>query len=265
MAEIIKHNFNVKLENRHLKAPLFERLSPATQPPFQIANPDELEAQIPIYTQDENDCTANSWTALATYLLLAKTGSLTSLSRRFVYEEEDMVNNEPDIIDEGANSIDGATVLKTIGICKEELVPYGDEPGTVTEITDAIFADAATRKFDWYYRVKTLTGIDKLLSWGWHVSIGVEVFDGTNGLEQVGADGILGMPEPSDNVLGGHEVCIVSKVQKNGIWYYKIRNSWGATFGDNGYFYAPVEYLNVANWDGYVVGWNDFKQFQPTA
>ena len=254
-----KHNFNVNLLARALDVPLFERMTPE---PFSITNPDELEAQIPIFEQSENDCTANSWTSLAEYLLLARTGKYTPLSRRFLYEQEDVLQGQSIATDNGASSVAGAMVLKSKGTCSEALCPYGV---SVEAITQAMLDDANNYKFDWYYRIKTQAGIDKLLSYGWQVSIGIQVFDGVNGLESVVSDGILSCPNSGDNCIGGHEVKIIKKVQIKGLDYYKIRNSWGISFGDRGYFYLPVNdtenYLNVTDWDCFTIGYNNFKQF----
>lgn len=46
---------------------------------------------------------------------------------------------------------------------------------------------------------------------------------------------------PNNNILlGGHSIVIVGYDQK----YYKFINSWGETWGNNGYGFIPCEYIN---------------------
>ena len=49
------------------------------------------------------------------------------------------------------------------------------------------------------------------------------------------------MPQPNEQLLGGHAVSILGYNTVTQRW--KVRNSWGPNWGDTGYFYLPFEYI----------------------
>ena len=59
--------------------------------------------------------------------------------------------------------------------------------------------------------------------------------------EEVGADGYVVMPKPTERLLGGHAVVAVG--YDNATRHFVVRNSWGDAWGDEGYCYFPYEYL----------------------
>jgi len=59
--------------------------------------------------------------------------------------------------------------------------------------------------------------------------------------------GIVTMPSAGDTCDGGHAVVVVGydNAKNGGSWI--MRNSWGAAWGDKGYFYLPYAYLTDHN------------------
>jgi len=58
---------------------------------------------------------------------------------------------------------------------------------------------------------------------------------------RVKSDGIMPMPDTKrEKVQGGHAVVAVGYNEK----YFIVRNSWGANWGDGGYFYMPIEFIS---------------------
>jgi C1A family cysteine protease len=61
--------------------------------------------------------------------------------------------------------------------------------------------------------------------------------------------GIIPMPAPGSEYLGGHAICIVGFDRRNRM--FKFANSWGAQWGDHGFGhigYATLQALMMDAW-----------------
>lgn len=184
-------------------------------------------------------CTANAIVSgLAEYILLQQGNPLVRLSRLFLYWEERYMEGTVDE-DSGAYIRDGMKVLQQIGTCPEVEYPYvienfRDTP-TPRQITDA----AAFRLINRYSRVNDLLALKTALAEGLPVVVGFMVYD-SFASETVAETGIVPIPDPTqENQLGGHAILAVGYTQIEGENYIVIRNSWGASWGDQGYGYMP--------------------------
>ena len=61
--------------------------------------------------------------------------------------------------------------------------------------------------------------------------------------QQVAHDGHALMPQPNEQVLGGHAVLAVGYDDSN--QWFIVRNSWGVNWGMQGYFTLPYAYLTL--------------------
>ena len=59
--------------------------------------------------------------------------------------------------------------------------------------------------------------------------------------DDVARSGIAELPTSSDFVVGGHAVLAVGYDESER--RFTLRNSWGESWGDRGYFTLPYEYL----------------------
>jgi C1A family cysteine protease len=57
----------------------------------------------------------------------------------------------------------------------------------------------------------------------------------------VAATGIVPMPRPREQILGGHAVLVCGYEDSKQLFI--VRNSWGTRWGVNGYFYIPYAYF----------------------
>ncbi len=58
--------------------------------------------------------------------------------------------------------------------------------------------------------------------------------------EEVTKTGIVPLPEASESVKGGHDVLAVG--YDDSTRRMKMKNHWGVSWGDKGYFYMPYAY-----------------------
>jgi hypothetical protein len=71
---------------------------------------------------------------------------------------------------------------------------------------------------------------------------------------ETGSDGWVFMPHPGDIELGTHTVLLCGYDDAKSFWIG--RNSWGADWGEKGYFYMPYDYLLSSSVDHtYITNW----------
>ena len=61
--------------------------------------------------------------------------------------------------------------------------------------------------------------------------------------QDVARNGVLSMPGPDEDVVGGHAVLAVG--YDDDAKTFLVRNSWGAGWGQAGYFTMPYAYLTT--------------------
>jgi len=185
-------------------------------------------------------CTAFAWCALMESLLLQTHQPLTMFSPLELYYEERAM--EGDIVeDAGAQLRTGAKVLKAQGVCPEMDDPY-DITQFTTAPTPAALADAASHRITAYYRVSTLRQLKRTLAWGHPTVIGVDVYESFEADSTI-ATGNVPMPEPGEQLLGGHAICACG--YDDATQTVLIHNSWSDQVGDKGYFRLPYGFWSA--------------------
>jgi C1A family cysteine protease len=139
------------------------------------------------------------------------------------------------------------TAIKSVynyGAPRESLWPYNIKKFKIKPSKQAI-SDAHTRKVTLYERVLDFNGCINALDNGYPVTIGFYVYSSFQS-RNVAKTGI--MPYPNINkekLIGGHAVLLVGYDKTNN--YFIARNSWGAGWGDKGYFYMPFQVIQNKN------------------
>lgn len=149
-----------------------------------------------------------------------------------------MDNNES--MDTGSTVKDGLKSIYNTGVCKESLYKYN--PSNFDRKPNAFsYENARSHRISKYLSVNTTVNEFKTaLSIGHPIAFGFIVKDS---FERVDSSGILTY-DPKEPDCGGHAVlCCGYNDDINGKGYIKIMNSWGPSWGNNGYFYMPYEYL----------------------
>lgn len=158
-------------------------------------------------------------------------------SRLFIYYNERVMEGDVDQ-DGGAEIRDGISSLNTQGVCSEadwpyDIVKFADKP------SDECYVAAQAEKIVSYHRITGLVEMLACLAEGFPFVFGFTVYEGFES-EEVTKTGILNMPGPDEQVLGGHAVMAVGYDKASARLI--VRNSWGAEWGDKGYFTLPFEY-----------------------
>lgn len=187
----------------------------------------------PVYDQGQlGSCTANALCALFQYDDPSFMGS-----RLFLYYNERLIENDVNE-DGGAQLSDGIKSLSTFGLCSENSWPYNTDNFEIKP-TKECYDEALTHKALIVENLhQDINTMKNALSQGHPFVVGIEIYDDFES-DEVAKTGIVSMPSPNSNIIGGHAVvcCGYNK------YYWLMRNSWNTTWGDYGYFYLPIEYL----------------------
>jgi len=159
-------------------------------------------------------------------------------SRLFIYwNERDLEGTTSQ--DSGAQIRDGIKSLAQYGDCKEGNWSYLPQ-NVFTKPSDVAFQEAASHKISTYMRLDSLYDVKHCLSSGYPVSFGFTVFESFESPE-VANTGIVPVPQSNEECEGGHAVLAVGYDDAKQCLI--VRNSWGPTWGDKGYFYLPYEFV----------------------
>lgn len=147
--------------------------------------------------------------------------------------------------DSGLEVRDGIKALVKMGAPAESLWPYKISQFKKAPPAKAV-ADGTKHQALKYARVDNSGDARQMmqaLAGGLPIVIGITVFESFES-DEVARTGIVPMPEPSEQVLGGHCLLIVGyKADAQKGTTFIVRNSWGASWGDKGYCYIPGQYL----------------------
>ncbi|TFW13768.1 hypothetical protein E4L96_19345 [Massilia arenosa] len=169
----------------------------------------------------------------------------TLLSPRFVWmaskESDEFVRRPETFIEEAGTSLKAAMdVIRKYGCVLDQELPFSIATLMYDGPENAFFASASMRKAANYTNLrKNLNQWKSWLATTGPILVGLSV-DET--WDNAGAThGKLDDFVP-DSVRGGHAVCVVGYTADRFI----IRNSWGTTWGDEGYAYASKGYIEDA-------------------
>jgi len=222
----------------------------------------------PVYDQGQlGSCTANAIAGAIEFDQKKQKIPEYTPSRLFIYYIERVLEGTSPSVDSGAQIRDGIKSVAAQGACKETTWPYSDQNTDPNPCPNCEFAkkppancfsEAKLHKIKVYQRlnsavVNTLKGC---LAAGNPFVFGFTVYESFES-QQVADSGILPMPGPQERVVGGHAVMAVG--YDDSTQYFIIRNSWGDSWGQKGYFMMPYGYITNSNLA------DDFWTIQTTA
>ena len=200
----------------------------------------DLRAQCsPVENQGKlGSCTANALAGALEFLEVKNKQPFVDLSRLFIYYNERVIEHTVNS-DSGAMLRDGIKTLAKQGVCSEIKWPYRIARFTARP-TPSCYTDAANHQILTYHRLSTLNEMRACLADGFPFVFGFTVYESFES-DPVAHSGAVPMPQPGEHVLGGHAVMAVGYDDAGQV--FTVRNSWGAKWGQKGYFTMPYDYL----------------------
>lgn len=198
----------------------------------------------PIYDQGQiGSCTANAMGGAFQFEQMKQNIPNFMPSRLFIYyntrEYEGTVNE-----DAGATLRNTMKMMVDKGTCPETLWSYNKcyrkKP------SDNCYTEGLKNQVVEYLRVThAMYDIKYALAEGNPVAFGMMLYESFMN-ESVARSGIIPMPNlAQESSVGGHAVLLVGYDDSKNCFI--VRNSWGTSWGDKGYFYLPYEYVSLPN------------------
>ena len=190
----------------------------------------------PVYNQGTlGSCTANAIAAALEYIQKHRFAP----SRLFIYYSERVIEGTVNS-DSGGQLRDGIKAVSTVGVCPETIWPYRIEDFK-KEPSGKAYASAAKTKATMYSKVaQDLTQMKGCLAEGFPFVFGFTAYKFFESAA-VARSGVVRLPSTNDATIGGHAVMAVGYDDK--AQTFRIRNSWGASWGQRGYFTMPYAYV----------------------
>jgi len=187
-------------------------------------------------------CTANALVGNLEFLEKKAGHTVTDLSRLFVYYNERVMEGTVRE-DAGAMIRDGVKSLVNQGVCTEQKWAY-DLAKFAVKPPSSCYRQALTHRVQSYHRILTLLEMKNCLAEGYPFVFGFTVYEAFES-STVARTGRLDLPKPTEKSLGGHAVMAAG--YNEAARRFLVRNSWGADWGQQGYFTMPYTYLDNCN------------------
>jgi C1A family cysteine protease len=160
------------------------------------------------------------------------------ISRLFIYYNARILDGAVHR-DDGTQIRNGIKAINRWGICMEQMWPYVKSALFKVPSQDA-YLEAKKHKVLAGYKINNskLNMLKNCLVAGFPFVFGVTLYDSFN---KVKADGLVSMPDPKEDFGGGH--CMTCVGYDDAKQSFIVANSWGKTWGDQGYCYIPYDYL----------------------
>ena len=211
--------------------------SPAVALPGSV----DLRANCPSpYDQGQlGSCTANAIAGALEFDRLKEGLQDFTPSRLFIYYNERSIEGTISS-DSGAQIRDGIKSVHKQGACSETEWPY-DISKFTAQPSASCYQDALLHRAITYQRVtRDLQHMKNCLAEGYPFIFGFTVYDSFES-DTVAKSGVVPLPQPGEKVLGGHAVMAVGYDEST--QRFLIRNSWGTSWGQEGYCTMPYAYL----------------------
>ncbi len=160
------------------------------------------------------------------------------VSRLFIYYNERLLEGTVDH-DGGARLRDGVKALTKFGACREETWNYKSSL-VLKKPSAKAYKEATGHRITEYLKIGSLPQIKSCLAEGFPVAFGFTVYESFESIT-LAKTGKMPLPRLGEKILGGHAVLAVG--YDDATDSLLVRNSWGPTWGMDGYFLMPYDYI----------------------
>jgi C1A family cysteine protease len=229
-------------DQRDLKYEVPQHLKFIPLPPLVDLRPNFPD----VYNQlDLGSCTANALAGNYQFDEIKQKNTSWMPSRLFIYYNERSLEGTIKS-DAGAEIKDGIKSLNRWGVCPEDTWPY-DTSKFAKKPLSSCYGQATKGKISQYLNLDNtdITHLKACLADNFPFVFGFAVYDSFEG-EEIAKTGMMPMPAPTESLLGGHAVCCCGYDDVKQVFI--VRNSWGADWGDKGYFYMPYQFMTSTDY-----------------
>ena len=198
--------------------------------------------KLPVLSQGKlGACTAHAISNAILFFLKRLNKNEFQPSRLYIYYFSRLIENNTEI-DSGCEIRSVMKAVSKYGACEEYLIPYNIENFKLKPNILCIKNGMDRIKNFIYLSIdQELINIKNCLYQGYPILLGIELYESSEYDENL-KNGIIPMPDiNNEEYLGGHCILLVGYNDKNKTFCFL--NSWGASVGDNGYFYISYDYL----------------------
>ena len=200
-----------------------------------------MDLMTPVYDQGQtSSCTGQSHAAQEDACRILQGMPPLLGSRLFVYYNARLA--------EGSQGTDGGAQIRDVlkaanryGVCAESTWAFSPNLVTIQPAPPA-YTEAVKHRDLVYSSVPlSLIMFKQLLTHRYTINVGIQVFESFES-DAVASTGVVPMPNViEEQCLGGHAVLVEG--YDNSRMAFHVRNSWGAAWGDKGYFWLPYAYM----------------------
>ena len=217
---------------------MFAAIAPPAKPlPPKI----DLTKNCPaVYDQGSlGSCTANALGGAFEFEQMKQQKEFFIPSRLFIYYNERVIERSVES-DSGAMLRDGIKTIAKQGVCDEKIWPYIIKK-FATKPPAKCYEKALDNQALKYMRLThDLQEMQRCLSDGYPFVFGFTVYESFM-QDKVAVNGHVPLPKRNERVIGGHAVMAVG-YNDDKKWFI-LRNSWGESWGMQGYFTMPYSYV----------------------
>jgi hypothetical protein len=150
--------------------------------------------------------------------------------------------------DRGSTFTDAMQLMVDKGAATWQSMPYTDQD-YLTQPSQAAISEAAAYKAVEYRSISSVQQMKAALANRNPVAIGIQVYENFEQLQ--GPDSVYNTT--TGNNKGGHAITVVGYDDDRFGGAFKVINSWGTSWGDNGYFWLPYSMLPIVVSQAFVL------------